>query len=106
MLSRTLGGVATAFLVCSGLTKCCAMPQLFGQSGATMPVGVDGEHIFRKLQAGACGGSMMEMGTVAANCCGSNNEYCQGPVPSQCDATCKPIWESFFSRSENCLEYT
>ena len=104
MMSHTRSSVATAFLVCSGLTNCCALPQLFGQTGAKI-VPADMEH-FRKLQAGACGGSMMEMGTVAANCCGSNNEYRQGPVPSQCDATCKPIWESFFSRSENCLEYT
>ena len=25
-------------------------------------------------------------------------EYCQGPVPSQCDESCQPVFESFFSR--------
>lgn len=72
------------------------------------------EPAHRQLQAGgACMGSMVEMQQIAANCCGTNMQYCGGPTPSQCDATCKPVFESFFtrcsdmiSRDPNRQEYT
>ena len=44
----------------------------------------------RQLQDQVCNGMMAEMSPIVASCCGSNMEYCQGPVPSQCDPGCVP----------------
>ena len=52
-----------AFAVSLLLHKSSALP-LFGHE--VVPV-VDS---LRRLQSGACGGTMMEMGRVAASCCG------------------------------------
>ena len=54
----------------------------------------------RAQAAGACNGMMMEMQPIAASCCGNNMEFCTGPVPSQCSAGCKPIFESFYARCQ------
>ena len=55
----------------------------------------------RQLQAaGACSSMMQEMQPISQACCGANFEYCQGPVPSRCEAACQPVFESFYSRCQ------
>ena len=77
---------------------------------------------------------MIEMQQIAASCCGRNMEYCGGATPSQCDGayakfhvwsymfficnanvgdpsangctdTCKPVFESFYSRCTDMIAH-
>lgn len=70
-----------------------------GRAPEPAPLGED-DSGRRQLQAagGACNGMMMEMQSIAASCCGSQMEYCGGATPSRCDDSCKPVFESFYSR--------
>ena len=75
-----------------------AVPSPSASTGAGAGAEESAEALRRLQAAGACNGMMLEMQPIAASCCGSNMEYCQGPVPSRCDDECKPVFESFFSR--------
>jgi hypothetical protein len=58
-----------AALLLVGTAGCHALPQqLFGHTLGDTPAPEPAS--IRRLQAGSCGGTMMEMGKVAANCCG------------------------------------
>eukprot|EP01043_Picozoa_sp_COSAG02_P007188 COSAG02_NODE_211_length_28730_cov_5.599490_28_plen_221_part_00 len=78
------------------LADASALPQAWQPvAGANSTVGA------RRLQAaGACNSMMAEMQPISQHCCGSNFEFCQGPVPSQCSAECQPVFESFYSRCQ------